>query len=218
MPDPEDALRALADAAGGGDSEPQPETAPEPKPKKPSRPESPVAKEPPAPKKTQRPDAPVSKRPESPIARADDEAGKEDSVVDLAELSASQSADALAALSGTESAAYDPAEASEARSRRIPKPDVGMMQFRSAAVPVLCTVGLMMLALGVWGVLVKAGNTSMPMADKPDAGQYATIALIVGIPLALCLFAGAGFFLYQLGQDKKKLKAWEAEKKAARRG
>lgn len=205
MTDPEDALRDLANALDGDDT-PQ---APAPKPDAGShRPESPIAKHPPPPPKPA--DPPGSQRPESPVASQPVEVEPDPSL---------ESASALAELSGAASAVFnDPGEVSHARrSPRIPKPDVGMMTFRVAAVPVLITVALLMTGLGVWGLMVKSGNTTLPMADRPDANQYATLAL-VGLALGICLFAGAGFFIYQVMLDRKKLARYEEAKEAARRG
>lgn len=150
-----------------------------------------------------RPESPVSKRPESPSTS--------DTQTDSAEASAS----ALARLSGSESAPYDPPARSSSRRRKLKKPDVGMMAFRSAAIPVLMTMGLIMIALGVWGLVVKNGNTTLPLADQPNADQLAMIGL-VGLPIGILLFAGAGFFFYQLGKDKQKLAAYEEAKQSDR--
>lgn len=183
MDDPEDALRALADAAGDDNPQPsQPRSA---------RPESPLSPDKP----------PASNRPESPLSTPD-------TAPDLDEL-AEASASAMAALSGSRSAAYDPAAASSSRRRRLTKPDEGMMMLRLGSVPVVGTVGLFMLALGVWGLMVRGGNTTLPMADRPNADQLAIIGLL-GFPLGLCLLAGALFFFLQYRKDKRKLDAWEA--------
>ena len=189
MTDPADALRDLADAMdGGGSDQPEPGS---------HRPESPIAKHPPAPERaSQRPDAPPS------VSEGDP---------------AMASASALAELSGAMSSVYDPALSSQARQRRLAKPDVGMMQFRAAAIPVLITVGLVMTALGVWGVLVMAGNTTLPKADDPNAQQYAVLGLVGGL-VGVLLIAGAGFFFSQYQKDKKKLEAYEEAKEAQRRG
>ena len=187
MPNPEDALRDLAAASASGD---EPIELPDAEPAGTGRPDSPIAGPP------RRPDAP-------PAVERD---------------ASEMSANALAQLSGSESAAYDPAaQSASRRKRRMHKPDVGMMQFRAAAIPVLITVGLVMTVLGVWGVLVMAGNTTLPKANEPDAQKYAVLALVGGM-VGILLFAGAGFFLYQYLQDKKKLEAYEETKAAQRRG
>lgn len=214
MSDPEDALRALADAANGSER-PVPATPKPPRPAEPSptashRPESPIAKHPPPAPKPKPPTPPQPARPEAPPTAS----SHDQSHAELDELSLA-SASALAELSGATSAAYDPAATSQARRRRPAKPDTGMMTVRTAAVPVLITVGLMMTALGVWGVLVKAGNTSLPMADRPNAGNYALLALVC-LPIGLCLFAGAWFFLYQNKLDKRRLEAYERAQQAER--
>ena len=182
MSDPEDALRDLAAASASSDEpiEPEPMDADDAPPPS-SRPESPIADKP------KRPDAPPSAQ------------------NDPSEMSAS----ALAQLSGSESAPYDPAERSTARrKRRVQKPDVGMIGMRQASVPVLITIGLVMLALGVWGIMIKAGNTTLPMADRGNAQELAILGLI-GLPIGILLFASAGFMLYVVAKDKKKLARWE---------
>ena len=185
MTNPEDALRDLAAASASGDEpievEPIEEDLVEVEPID----ESPSG----------RPESPLSQRPEAPPTVEHD----------VSEMSAN----ALAQLSGTQSAAYDPSTRSTSRRKRIPKPDVGMITFRTAAIPVLITVGLVMIALGVWGIMVKGGNTTLPMADQPNAQQLAMLGL-VGLPIGLLLFASAGFFFFTVRKDKEKLARWEA--------
>ena len=181
MTDPEDALRDLAAASASGD---EPIELPEAEPNT-GRPESPIAQ-----------DATPTKRPDAPptVER------------DVSEMSAN----ALAQLSGSESATYDPAARSTSRRRRKRhKPDVGMIGLRQASIPVLITMGLIMIALGVWGIMVKAGNDTLPMADQGNAQQLAIIGL-VGLPIGILLFASAGFMFYMVGKDKQKLARWEA--------
>ena len=84
-----------------------------------------------------------------------------------------------------------------------------MIGIRTAAIPVLITVALVMLALGVWGIMVKAGNDTLPMADQDNAQQLAIVGL-VGLPIGILLFASAGFMFYMVGKDKAKLARWEA--------
>lgn len=188
MSDPEDALRDLAAASASGDEpidlsevDNTPEGAADDA--SPSgRPESPIANRP------KRPDAPPT------VER------------DVSEMSAN----ALAQLSGTESVAYDPGERSGAKRRRRPQPpDVGAIGIRTASIPVLITMGLVMFALGAWGILVMAGNESLPMADQANADQLAILGL-VGLPIGVLLFASAGFMFYMVGKDKQKLAKWEA--------
>lgn len=181
MTDPEDALRDLAAASASGD---EPIELPDAEPAN-GRPESPLAQQP-----------KPAKRPEAPPTVERDES----------ELSAN----ALAQLSGSESVGYDPAARSTSRRKRhMHKPDVGMIGMRTASIPVLITMGLVMLALGVWGILVKAGNDTLPMADQGNAQQLAIIGL-VGLPIGILLFASAGFMFYMVGKDKQKLAKWEA--------
>eukprot|EP00752_Nemacystus_decipiens_P014423 g12832.t1 len=118
----------------------------------------------PAPSRPESPATPPHKRPDAPPTIEQDPS--------------EMSANALAQLSGTESVAYDPGESSTARRRRkMHKPDVGMIGIRTAAIPVLITMGLVMLALGVWGIMVKGGNESLPMAEQSNAQQLAIIGM-----------------------------------------
>ena len=179
MSDPEEALRDLAAASASGD---EPIELPDAEPAGTGRPDSPIAGP------TKRPDAPPT------IER------------DASEMSAN----ALAQLSGSESAAYDPAaQSTSRRKRRMHKPDVGMIGIRQAMIPVLITMGLVMFALGVWGIMIKAGNTSLPMADRANADQLAILGL-VGLPIGVLMFAAAGFMFYMVRKDKAKLAKWEA--------
>lgn len=217
MTDPSDALRDLVNALEGDDSAQTPAPPPPKPPAEPAshRPESPIAKHPPpTPPPAPKPPEPGSHRPESPVESVAPELVEPIDEHDESEASAS----ALAELSGAASAVFsDPGHVSHTRRRqRVPKPDVGMMTFRAAAVPVLSTVALLMTVLGIWGIMVKAGNTTLPMADRPNADQYATLAL-VGLMLGVLLFAGAGFYLYLYLQDRKKLARWEEAQEAERR-
>ena len=185
MSEPEDALRDLAAASSSGKPPIEPEVM-EPKDAADalaasSRPESPITSQP------KRPDAPPS----------------------IEQDASEMSANALAQLSGTESVAYDPGMHSGARhKKRAHKPDVGMIGIRTASIPVLITMGLVMIALGVWGIMIKAGNETLPMADQPNADQLAILGL-VGLPIGVLLFASAGFMFYMVGKDKQKLARWE---------
>ncbi|MGB1125382.1 MAG: hypothetical protein ACPG4Q_09260 [Phycisphaeraceae bacterium] len=187
MSDPEDALRDLAAASASGDE--------------------PVELEP-VESKDAADALAASGRPKSPIAKAPEPAEEPPAAErDVSEMSAN----ALAQLSGTESVAYDPATRSSSRHKRIAqKPDVGMIGIRTASIPVLITMGLVMFALGIWGIMVKAGNESLPMADRANADQLAILGLI-GLPIGILMFASAGFMFYVVGKDKRKLERWEAK-------
>lgn len=149
-----------------------------------------------------------SSRPDSPIA---DKPGRPDAPPTVERDESEMSANALAQLSGAESVAYDPGtrSTSSRRKRHMHPPDVGMIGIRTASIPVLITMGLVMFALGVWGILVKAGNDTLPMADQGNAQQLAIIGLI-GLPIGVLMFASAGFMFYVVGKDKQKLAKWEA--------
>jgi len=149
----------------------------------------------------------TSGRPESPI---DNKPKRPDAPPTVEKDESELSANALAQLSGTETAAYDPGERSGSRRKRhLHPPDVGMIGMRQASVPVLITMGLVMLALGIWGIMVKAGNNTLPMADQPNADQLAILGLI-GLPIGILMFAATAFMFYVVRKDKKKLAKWEA--------
>lgn len=179
MSNPEDALRDLAAASSSGNKPIQPPNT-EPASK---RPESPIAN------KSQRPQAP-------PTIERDP---------------AEKSANALASLSGTELSAYDSGQASATRQHqhKLQKPDVGIIGIRLATIPLLITVGLIMLALGLWGIMIKAGNTTLPLADRANAEQLAVLGIAVALPIGILLFASAGFMFYLVNKDKQKLARWE---------
>lgn len=148
-----------------------------------------------------------SGRPESPI---DNKPKRPDAPPTVERDESEMSASALAQLSGSESVAYDPgARSTSRRKRHMHKPDVGMIGIRTASIPVLITMGLVMFALGVWGIMVKTGNDTLPMADQGNAQQLAILGL-VGLPIGILLFASAGFMFYMVGKDKQKLAKWEA--------
>ena len=64
---------------------------------------------------------------------------------------------------------------------------------RATAVPILITVGLLLLVPAVWGVLVLL-DYPVPLADRPDALGVARAAAWAGFPLAgVLLLAAAGF-------------------------
>ena len=196
MPDPEDALRDLAAASASGDE--------------------PIDLE--ENESVDAADALASSgRPASPIDHQPTSAKRPDAPPTIERDASEMSANALAQLSGAESAPYDPAarSTSSPRKRRMHKPDVGMIGMigmigiRQAMIPVLITVGLVMFALGIWGIMIKAGNTGLPMADRPNADQLAILGL-VGLPIGVLMFAAAGFMFYMVRKDRAKLAKWEA--------
>lgn len=207
MTDPADALRDLANALSGeepANDAPAPKVPPRPTPGPAShRPESPIAAHP----------APGSHRPESPIAAKPQ---PQNPIPPAEPDPAMASASALAELSGEMLSPYNPGPSSPERRHRLKKPNTSNMQLHIASVPVLVTVALVMFVLGLWGVAVKLG-LGVPLADHPEAGGYSLLAL-VGLPLGLFLFAGAGFFVYMVMADRKKLKAYEDAMKALHEG
>ena len=69
--------------------------------------------------------------------------------------------------------------------------------FQATAVPVLMTVGLILVGLGVWGTAVLSG-AEVVLSDRPRADTMALGMILAGYPLGGALLAGAAFFLYQL--------------------
>ncbi len=76
-------------------------------------------------------------------------------------------------------------------------------KLKATAIPVLITVGSLLLLLGIWGTAVLAG-AEVPLHDKPGADRMATAMALVGYPLGASLLGGAAFFYLQLKKAKAK--------------
>lgn len=123
-----------------------------------------------------------------PAAGTDDRSGASADSHDLAALE-QQVADE----SGAPVGAVTPARQSSGGMRR----DRGHRGLQAAAVPVLCTVGLLLILLGVWGTAV-VNEHQIILSDRPDADRMARAMIFVGYPLGGALLAGAGYFIYNL--------------------
>lgn len=145
---------------------------------------------------------------------AEDDSGSSIELDALAEASAALSASGLERVNEADLDAYSSPMSSASRSgsgqRRVARPDVGNIGLQGAAIPALIAIGLIMLLLGVWAILYQAGVEDMPMTDRTNAQQLGIIGLL-GLPLSLCLFAGAAFYFFQYRKAKRKLDAWEAK-------
>lgn len=91
----------------------------------------------------------------------------------------------------------DPKTETPARSRaRTPAGRDANHGLKAAAVPVLITVGLLLLIPGVWSLLILTGTWESPREDA----KTMAVAMLATWPIALSMFAGAGFFWWQIRQ------------------
>jgi len=80
---------------------------------------------------------------------------------------------------------------------------------KRTAIPILLTVGVVLLIPGIWAVCLLIG-LEVPRHNEPDAKQVA-LAMLITWPLSLCMIGGAIFFLMQTRGGKP-----NAGKRAAR--
>lgn len=78
-----------------------------------------------------------------------------------------------------------------------------ILSLQAATVPVLITVGILLILLGVWGTLVLCGS-DVVLSDREDAQGMAWAMVLIGYPLGLCLVAGAGYFVYDLRRRRRR--------------
>lgn len=71
----------------------------------------------------------------------------------------------------------------------------------AAAVPVLITVGMLLILLGAWGTAVLRESEIM-LSDRPDAPTMARAMVLIGYPLGVCLLASAGYFIHRLRRSR----------------
>lgn len=73
---------------------------------------------------------------------------------------------------------------------------------KATAVPLLGTVGGLLLIPAVWAVLVLAG-VAVPAADREDSRPMAAI-MLVSWPIAICLIWAAVYFHFQVAKAKRR--------------
>jgi len=91
--------------------------------------------------------------------------------------------------------------------RRPKKKRNNMADVKAVAIPLLATVGVMLLFPAIWAVLILRGHETLA-SDKPDAETMAMVMLVCW-PIALILIAAAATFGWQVfvaGQAKKREK------------
>jgi hypothetical protein len=74
---------------------------------------------------------------------------------------------------------------------------------KAVAIPVLITVGLLLLIPGIWSVLLLAG-VEVWNSRAPGAQRMAVVMLIASWPMSICLLGGAALFFHQLRSEQKK--------------
>jgi len=74
-------------------------------------------------------------------------------------------------------------------------------QFKAAAVPVLFTVGGLLILIGIWALLLLL-DVAVPMHQRSGSQQMA-IAMLVCWPVGLALIAGGVIFHKQIQQARK---------------
>ncbi len=70
---------------------------------------------------------------------------------------------------------------------------------KTASVPVLITVGLLLLVPGVWSLLILTGTWESPREDA----RTMAIAMLATWPIALSMFCGAWFFWHQTKKGRR---------------
>jgi hypothetical protein len=137
-----------------------------------------------------------------------------------------ESGDIVASSSGGNGAA--PPEATSA-ARAAARPGAASRTYRpsgppspglkAVAVPVLLTVGVLLLIPGVWAILLLCG-ADVWKSDDSSAKSVALIMLLCW-PIAACLLAAAAVYLYQIQraqreyQDRRRREQMQEEEAAA---
>lgn len=65
---------------------------------------------------------------------------------------------------------------------------------KAAAVPILITVGVLLMIPGIWSLLILTGVWESPREDA----KTMAVAMLATWPIAASIFAGAGFFWWQI--------------------
>ncbi len=92
-----------------------------------------------------------------------------------------------------------------ARRRTPPKRKPAQDGLKAVAVPILATVGLLLLFPAIWATLLLAG-VEVWQSEREDARTMA-VAMLACYPVALVMFAGSGLFFVQVQNAKKQAPA-----------
>lgn len=84
----------------------------------------------------------------------------------------------------------------------MPKQAPPPSSLQATSIPVLITVGLLLLIPGVWALLIILGKTNIWRGDHEDARKMANL-FVAGLPLGLLLISGAVYFLIQVRDEAK---------------
>ena len=95
------------------------------------------------------------------------------------------------------STAVDTAPKAPRPRTAMPKNVAPPSSLQSTSIPVLITVGLLLLGPGVWSVLILLGKTEIPGGEREDAKKMASLFWIC-LPMGLLLITGALYFLVQV--------------------
>lgn len=84
--------------------------------------------------------------------------------------------------------------------RTVPTRQQGSADLKRLAVPILVTVGVLLLIPGLWSIATLIG-LNVPLSDQSDARLMAWIFLF-SLPLSACLMMGAIVFYQQSRNDR----------------
>ncbi|MCG8510902.1 MAG: hypothetical protein MI741_16890 [Rhodospirillales bacterium] len=91
-----------------------------------------------------------------------------------------------------------------ARARKAQAKRRNDVKLKSNMIPVLFTMGILMLLIGTWALLVVMKIEGIPLADRPNATGTAMVMLAC-IPVGLALLGGGVLFAQQVMAAKKKM-------------
>jgi|GEM_PF-5645780 len=178
-----------------------PAEAAKPKPKpKPARRPMPT----PQPKKDGKPAARVNDpsptrqvRPAKPVVQQPEEEEEVEGVLED-EHDEQEAADPMASLNAASSSATAAPRRTSVRPKR--KKDNSL---KATAVPILITVGCLLLVPAIWAVMILGGSETAWGAERENASSMAKIMLVCW-PLALILIISALVMIVQMLRDKKR--------------
>jgi len=140
----------------------------------------------------------TSRRTEAKPTRSAESDERESGESEPVESVSSATAGLAAAGGGGAQASRSPGPRGGGSRRRPAKSSESLL--KKVGVLLLIVVGLLLLVPFVWSVGMLTGRTS---SDREGAEVMAKVMLICG-PLALTLFAGAGFFVWQIMRSGKR--------------